>query len=345
VSYAPAWVNGNASGRLEPATHWVRACDAAELAAAINRRRRLTYQLEQDFSSQIGAGLYVREATVASAAAPFDNLRDGLAEKVLSAPTGTLGGEPPTPAALDWLWPLDDGDEGKRIVAGEAGAGEVNLFDKLGDTDDWTDPVLAPAASAVRAVHFNELRQTVEWLRRGHWELPLYLAAGLFSPLPDTPWIGESIANDGTNELRAVGFAILRTDEAPPRGLTNVALRDAGALELTADTDCTVQVHRCLRAIDFVADPPTWNEYDPSASAAWTAPGGAGAGDAVLIGSLALTADTPGALTGSPLAAALQAMIDGAEQNFLIRRSDTGPETVALTGRLLVEFDLNAPPN
>jgi len=33
------------------------------------------------------------------------------------------------------------------------------------------------------------------------------------------------------------------------------------------------------------------------------------------------------------------------EPAFLIRRSDTGPETIAITGRAVVDFDLNPPPN
>jgi len=45
------------------------------------------------------------------------------------------------------------------------------------------------------------------------------------------------------------------------------------------------------------------------------------------------------------MAEALQAMTDGAEQNFLIRRGDAGPQTVGVAGRLVVEFDLDNPPN
>jgi hypothetical protein len=58
-----------------------------------------------------------------------------------------------------------------------------------------------------------------------------------------------------------------------------------------------------------------------------------------------LTADEPGALSGQALADAVQAMVDGAEQNFLLRRSDTGSETIAVEARLVVEFDLNGPPS
>jgi len=114
---------------------------------------------------------------------------------------------------------------------------------------------------------------------------------------------------------------------------------------ITTDTDCTVEAYRCKRPIDFVTDPPTWNEYDPSASAGWATPGGTGAADAVLIGSVTLTANAPGSISNTALQSALQAMVDGAEQNFLLRRSDTGVETIAITASLTVEFDLNSPPN
>ncbi|HAU38859.1 MAG TPA: hypothetical protein DCX07_14225, partial [Phycisphaerales bacterium] len=61
--------------------------------------------------------------------------------------------------------------------------------------------------------------------------------------------------------------------------------RESCSLAVTADADCQVEVYRCKRTVDFVTDRPTWNEYDPSASAAWASPGGAGADDAAWIGS------------------------------------------------------------
>ncbi len=348
MAYSPTWNNANAQGRLDPAEHWARLSDAEEIADAINRRRLTVYQGAQDFSSQVAAGEFVRRATLAAATAPpFDNFRDSLSETILSPVTGVLAGEPPTPTAMDWLWPIADADENKTIVSGSSGvgAGEVGLFQKLNGTTNWTDPAVTAGQTHVRAVHFNELRRTVEWLRRGRWELPIYFATGIFSIMPDSPWVGDIIANNGVDEVRSLGFAVLRTDDTPAKGLTNLTVRPAGYFELTADADCTVEIYRCLRPIEFVADPPTWNEYDPSASAAWDTPGGTGAGDATLIGSLVLTANVPGQLSNAALTAALQAMADGAEQNFLVRRSDTGTNTVSIDGSLRVEFDLDTPPN
>ena len=38
-------------------------------------------------------------------------------------------------------------------------------------------------------------------------------------------------------------------------------------------------------------------------------------------------------------------MIDGAEQNFMVRRTDTSSATITLTGRVMIKFDVNVPPN
>ncbi|MDY6913367.1 MAG: hypothetical protein SVT52_02770 [Planctomycetota bacterium] len=348
MTYAPVWTNSNEQGRLDAAVHFIRISDAVELSVAVNRRYLLTYQNEQDFSSQLYGGAPVGSAAISSASAPpFDNLRDALAEEILDAPAGGLGGDPATPSDMQWLWPEADDDEDKVLVsgAGGVGSGQVGLFQKLNGTDHWTDPALTAGQTAVRSVHFNELRQAAEWIRRGRWTLPVYFAAGLFSPLSDTPWIGETIANNGANELRSLGFAILRTDEESPLGLADVTVRASSFLELTADVDCTVEVYHCLRPVDFSGSPPTWNEYNPAASAAWASPGGTGQGDSTLIGSIGLSAGLPGSLSNSALAAALQAMVDGDEQNVLIRRGDTGWQTIAVTGRLVIEFDLDSPPN
>ncbi len=346
MTYTASWTNANAQGRLEPGVHRVRDDDPAELADAVNRRRRLVYLYEQDFSSQIAPGLGIRAATVASQIPPpFRNLRNNMTEDILSPASGGLGGSPPTPGQMDWLWPAADPDENKILVASNPQAGEVALMEKLNGSGDWTDPSLAGGQTHIRAVHFNEFRQSVEWITRGRWRMPMYLSSGIFSVLPNTPWIGDSIANNGADELRSTGFVVARTSDSPPLGLTNVTVRATTRLELTADTDCEVEAYHCLRQIDFVSDPATWNEYDPSASAAWTTPGGTGAGDADYIGYVNLSADVTGQLSNAHLASATQALIDGAAQNFLLRRSDTGPETIGISAELVVEFDLDSPPN
>ena len=96
--------------------------------------------------------------------------------------------------------------------------------------------------------------------------------------------------------------------------------------------------------MDYVENRPTWRHYDPAGSGSWSSPGATGSGDAVFIGSLTLSANVGNSLSGSNLAAALQAMVDGTPQNFLARRSDSGDETIAIDGHLLIDFDLDSPP-
>jgi hypothetical protein len=60
---------------------------------------------------------------------------------------------------------------------------------------------------------------------------------------------------------------------------------------------------------------------------------------------MSLSQGTPTRLSGAAVASALQDMVDGSQQNWLVRRTDTGPQTVNISGQLVVEFDLNTPPN
>ena len=171
--------------------------------------------------------------------------------------------------------------------------------------------------------------------------LPIYFSAGVFSILPDTPWVEQAVANNGTDEVRSIGLALIVPADASGRGLMDVAVRSGSSLTITVDKDCTVEAHHCLRPILWATDPPTWNEYQRNANKAWTTPGGTGEGDASLIGSVSLTADEPGSISNGALVSALQAMVDGAETNFLLRRADTGSPTINISGEVTIEFDLD----
>jgi len=342
MAYSATWENGNAQGRLDAGVHFACLSDADELAERVNRRRRLVYQYGQDFSSAIYSGAWVENDLLAEETVPpFTNLRANITGTILEPAVGGLGGTPATPQDMDWLWPVGDGDQGKIIVGSAAGEGEVNLFQKLNGTTYWTDTNLLPGQTGVRAVHFNELRQAIEWIHRGRWRLPIYFSAGIFSILPDTPWLDQAVANNGSDEVRSIGFALLVPSGTPIRGPIDVDVRNASALSITADKDCTIQAYHCLRPIVWDTDPPSWNEYQPNANKAWTTAGGVGEGDSTLIGSVALTADEPGSISNSALASALQAMVDGAETNFLLRRADTGSPTINISGEVTIEFDLD----
>ena len=338
------WTNGNSQGRLEGGVHSIMLADALELAGAVNRRRMLTYQLPQDYSSQLFALSHVRSGPIAQALAPpFDDLRQGIIQKLLSPPVGTLGGYPPSPQSMQWLWPLAGADENKVIVSGLSGVGdgEVSLLGKINAAGNWSDAALAPGQSPVRAAHFNELRQAVESLTRGRWVMPIYIGCGIFSILPDSRWMGGIIGNNGGDECRQVCEISLQTASGGHTlGPGNVIVRPSSTIAITTDTACTVEVYRCLRDIDSANDGPTWNKFRPDAGIAWGQPGGLGAGDAELIGVLDCTSNQPAILSGQAVAAALQAMIGGQPQIVTVRRSDSGYETIAVSGELTVEFDL-----
>jgi len=332
------WINGSGDPCRVGTTHFARDDDLNEVAAAINRRRRIVYFTEQDFSGQFEPDEAIEYASLTAS----EQLRPQFATVIGSF--FSLGGDPPSPTDACWLWPVDDGDENDEIVTGTPGQGQVNFFAKMNGTNTWTDPTLT-AASSVRAAHVNEMRWGIEHLTRGRLELPIYFGAGIFSPLPDTPWLGDAVANSGSHELRSVGFALLRTADSPPRGLVGATVRTSSRLYVEADSDCQVELYRCKRAVDFVADPPTWNRYDPSGEMNWQVAGCGGDDDRELIGGLSLTADEPDYLTGQNIADALQEMVAGAEQNFMIRRGDTGEVTVEVRAWIVVEFDLDVPPS
>lgn len=332
MTYSPTWTQSDTVGRVAPGTHRVRWIDLQELAAVVTRRRRLTYQDD-----------YFLSTLTHIASGPITTLRTEILD-LLDPPTGVIPHTPASPSAMDWLWPIDDGDENAPIVPSSPSPGEVGLLEKLNTLAQWTDPTLS-GYPHVRAVHINELRQAGEWLRRGRWVMPVYLGGGILSTMPDTPWLGECIANNGSDEVRSLGFAEIRHGLSPERGLTNVTIRSSSRLEIQADAACDVEAWRCLRELDLDSDAPTWNEYSPATSGSWQSPGGLGTADAERIDTITLAANTPASITGSSLQSALQAMVDGAERNFLFRRDDTGGATIGLTARLILEFDLNTPPN
>lgn len=340
MPYNATWTDGDTSGALLPATHTVRFAHVQELVEAVNRRRGLVYQPAADFSSLAAAGGRVRRAILDGSGTPA-GLRDNIRQTILQPATGVLATYPPTPIAMQWLWPLAGGDENMVIVAANPQSGQVSLFEHLNGTADWTDANPSPNPP-VRAVHFNELRRAVELLRRGRWLVPVCQAGGIFSVLPDTPWMGGIVGRSGSDEIRALGFVLLRDG---PLGLQDVTVRATTSLQITTDAACEIEVRHCLRPLNSINNLPTWRRYDPDADQAWTFAGGTGSDDSTALGTIALPASTRTSFSTASLMTAVQEMIDGSAMNFLFRRVDSGPQTVALTAELSVEFDLDAPPN
>jgi len=206
-------------------------------------------------------------------------------------------------------------------------------------------------------VHFNELRQVCEWLRYGRWELPIYLATGIHSWWPDDPWWGDVIANDGSDEVRILGMAYVRLDQCwpyptddPPRGIVNATV-SGGYFDVACDIDpdhpektATIELHRCTKPVDFGDHSPSWNSWYTDPDSAWTTPGGLG--DCDLIGSLSVPhshQQWPVFYRLTAGSTAFQAMVDGAPNVILARRTDTGPEAVLVQVRCGIEFELTGP--
>lgn len=345
MTYTSTWIDANEQGDLVAGLHWVRDDHLAELVTALNRRHRLTYQADLDYSQQVAAGAYIRASLLAGTLpSPLENLRAQVAD-LLSPPLGGMGGEPPSPAGMEWLWPLADEDENAFIVMEEPQAAQVGLLEKIGQDGSWSDPSLGGGVTPIRACHVNQLRRAAEMLRRGRWTLPLFLTSGMFSTVPDEPWDGGYVANNGSAEIRSVGCIFARTDDSPALGLSGVEVRPTSRIELTAQDSCSVELRRILQPMALLSDLPTWNCYRPAQSLTWASPGGAGQNDSAVIGSVALPAGQAGVLSGAAVASALQAMIDGTGQNFLLRRTDTGSASIPVSARAIVEFDLVSPPN
>ena len=343
MSYNPQWSNGT-NGRLDGEMHRPHLSDAAELAEAVNRRRRLVYATyDADYSSHIHGGAYVRSRTFSAMSPPFQAFRDAFTGTLLHPATGMLGGEPPSPSAMRWL-----ASDGKLLtISGDPGEDETSFFAALNGGKSWTDAPLSDS-HPIRAPHINELRAAAELMIRGRWEMPIHFAAGIISLLPDTPWFGELISSNGEDELRSIGHAYLRRWEDPFSGLRNVTVLSSSRVKLQSQRECSVALHHCGRSISWLENPPTWNSACPGEED-WETPGGTGCDDGSFMGTASLTGSDScytGSMSGASVAAGLQAIVDGGEQNFLARRLDTGdPIAAQVYGSLVIEFEVNTPPN
>ena len=343
MTYSPDWID---AALLGPPQHRPRVAYMAQLCQAVNRRYLLSYQGPHDYSTALQADEYVsRTLTTGAQPPPFRALRQSLTGSILYPPPAGLGGQPPSPTAMHWLWPGSDADHGKPIsAANPAPPGQVSLFDKLNGTDGYTDPFLHAGQTPIRAVHVNELRQVCEHLRMGLWEMPIYWHDGICSFAPDTPWYGDIVANDGADEVRILGYSILRTEEALPRGLVGVTMLPASWIDVRADEPCTLELYASIRPVGFVTNPPTWNHYDPAGGRSWTIAGGCSGADSVPMGSVQCVPDQWVRLSGPGVAAGLQGMADGGPQVFIARRADPSYEAVFVESQLGAVFELNGPP-
>ena len=128
------------------------------------------------------------------------------------------------------------------------------------------------------------------------------VSIGLISLLPGTVWIGGCVANRAGREVR------------------NIVETRGGSVRLRSRGRWTAGVYRLLRPVDLRRSPPTWWYRDGRRRVRWSAPGGCGAVDAVLLRTVDFTPGAPAAtLTVPPGIGCL-----------LIRRLDEGADAMPL---------------
>ena len=357
ATYNPAWTNADSNGRVDSTCYHGRG-DLDEIAAAINRRRLLVIQEPWDYDALLDVRPYVSQyviddSTESPAADNALNFRQAVIDRILlAAPGRDTYYVPSNPSSLAWLWPLADADENKTVVTwlGSPSPTQVGLFNRLNGSPGWTDPAIVANAthtSPARAVHINELRQALEWLRRGRWVLPMYWNVGLFTGMPNVPWFGSLLTYDGTSEARALGVV---RPHIGPRGLHGVRAI-AASVSITFSAACVVEMRQVLRSISFDDDWPTWNHYRGDSGLPWSQPGGCGAGDSeVVFGPAPVSAGVPlvidGANGGSGWLPTWQSVLDqDSSPFFLLRRLDAAAGLVdILSASLTLTFELDSPP-
>lgn len=332
MSYDPNWENPSSGQRVVARQNNVMLCDVREFAPAINRRRLLMYLSQGGYYGRSAAGEFIRvDPLVACSPNGDSGIRDGIAS-LIDLQSGMSGVTPSAEWAYNWLWPVADSDENKIIGYQDDGQ-FVNIFARLNDGTGLTDSG-AGVGSYIRAAHVNEMRQMIEWLRRGRMLSKIHLPIGIVSMYPDEPWVGGLLGNTGDDELLTIGYANLCDAADPAHGLANVNCLASSRITITAEYNCTVEAYHYTRPIDMSQYDHTWNSL------------GGGLCDAVLLGSATLQAGVAGNVSGQAVSNALNAIASGGgPAYFLLRRSDPSYETMYVQATVTAEFDLNSPPN
>lgn len=160
-------------------------------------------------------------------------------------------------------------------------------------------------------------------------EFEFWSGGAIYSYYPDGTMWGESVLNDGQDELRPV---FILSGTLPSSGTAT----SASKLYLwhncnNNDGPINIEVYACLRRLEITDEWPlswpSWNCYvKKPPEKPWGTPGGLGPNDAVFVGSLTLPTEwtgSRGVLTGQPLADAINAMISGACFPAFILRTTT----------------------
>jgi len=163
--------------------------------------------------------------------------------------------------------------------------------------------------------------------------IPIEFTGGLFSMFPDTPWISHCVANNPRGELRSVGTVAL-PQEAFLHG-------NSYSLHFSADADCTLEIFQLLHDFETSHHTPTWNSI--SADHKWRVPGAISETDTRLIGTVQIKVGEIGKIAWEKLSASFAGGLNDGKRNcpqhrgLLIRRRDSGMQTVNISGGLKIE--------
>ena len=133
------WQNGTGDPKRVGGDDWAKDEDFVEIVEQINRRRLLEYRAaDAALDDPFDPALWMRAPSVSALRYEFTG------NNLVHPPVGGLGGQPPTPSYMRWLWPEADADEDKPItLASPPPEGEVNFFAKMNGTGSWTDAIAA----------------------------------------------------------------------------------------------------------------------------------------------------------------------------------------------------------
>ena len=163
--------------------------------------------------------------------------------------------------------------------------------------------------------------------------IPIEFMSGLFSMFPDTPWISHCVGNNSRGELRSVGTIAIPQEAFSPGS--------SCSLHFTADVDCTLEIFQLSHNLEASQNTPTWNSI--STDCKWPVPGGISKTNARSIGIVQIKVGQVEKLTGKKLSDHFTGCANDGKPNcpprwgLLIRRSDTGAQTVNIAGELKIE--------
>jgi hypothetical protein len=349
MSYQSSWTQQDGQGHVN-AGDWIAADDVNELQSAANRRLKLMFDPADSWPADFAVS-----SGDAISAAPLPAARQAFEQAV---PTAALfqhsGGWWQLNALSHWLYPEPGGDENKRIRRTDSpAADEVSFFEKLNGETGWSGAIATgdrPTAATV-----NELRDAARLLRRGRIVLRVGDGGDVKAsrPPPGGLWLPPAVARDGGDAMHAwfggrewLWPGDVAGGHLGPRG-ASVTVLDSSRFRIKPEgADRKVSLYHCRRNVNTANF--SWTQWDGSAGAVWSAPGGSGGEDATHLADIELIDQTWREHSDATLIALLQQMADGsAEPTFMLAPDEEtgwGDDPTHVAIELYLDFELNGPP-